>query len=213
MAGENIVLSYHDSLVRECDFKLLDSPNWLNDTIIGFCFEYFTNDKFVNLPFTFISPEVTQFMKFCGAEELEIFLEPLELLTKEIVFLAVNDNSDVEKTGGSHWSLLAYCRKGNKFQHYDSSNGSNEKYARQLSKKMWRYLGVGNEPSFTEMPVVPQQTNSHDCGVYVICVAAHLGSHHSGENIGNMSDVITPNFVKKKRQEVKELILSLGCKK
>lgn len=35
----DIVLSFHDSLIRQADFALLDSPGWLNDKIIGFYFE------------------------------------------------------------------------------------------------------------------------------------------------------------------------------
>lgn len=39
--GENdVVLSFNDSLVRKSDIDLLDGPHWLNDILIGFCFEY-----------------------------------------------------------------------------------------------------------------------------------------------------------------------------
>ena len=34
-----IVLSYHDSLLRQSDVALLEGSNWLNDRIIGFFFE------------------------------------------------------------------------------------------------------------------------------------------------------------------------------
>ena len=36
---DQIVLSYHDSLIRQSDYLLLDAPNWLNDKVIGFYFE------------------------------------------------------------------------------------------------------------------------------------------------------------------------------
>jgi hypothetical protein len=39
--GKNdVVLSFNDSLVRQSDVQLLDGPHWLNDIVIGFCFEY-----------------------------------------------------------------------------------------------------------------------------------------------------------------------------
>lgn len=36
---DQIVLSYHNSLLRQSDFSLLDPPHWLNDRVIGFYFE------------------------------------------------------------------------------------------------------------------------------------------------------------------------------
>ena len=38
-AGEEIVLSFHDSLLRRSDVALLQDCAWLNDRIIGFYFE------------------------------------------------------------------------------------------------------------------------------------------------------------------------------
>lgn len=37
--ADPIVLSYHDSLLKESDVSLLAGPRWLNDKIIGFYFE------------------------------------------------------------------------------------------------------------------------------------------------------------------------------
>lgn len=37
--ADDVVLSFNDSLVRQSDVKLLDGPYWLNDILIGFCFE------------------------------------------------------------------------------------------------------------------------------------------------------------------------------
>ncbi|XP_067684354.1 THAP domain-containing protein 1-like isoform X2 [Haliotis asinina] len=36
-----IVLSFNDSLIRQGDLRLLEDPGWLNDTLIGFCFELY----------------------------------------------------------------------------------------------------------------------------------------------------------------------------
>ena len=35
-----IVLSYHNSLLRQSDLALVDGPHWLNDKVIGFYFEW-----------------------------------------------------------------------------------------------------------------------------------------------------------------------------
>ena len=36
-----VVLNYHDSVLRKSDLLLLEKPNWLNDNIIAFAFQYF----------------------------------------------------------------------------------------------------------------------------------------------------------------------------
>ena len=36
---DEVVLSFGDSLLLESDISLLDEPNWINDKLIGFCFE------------------------------------------------------------------------------------------------------------------------------------------------------------------------------
>ena len=37
--ADEIVLSFHDSLLRESDLRLLEEGRWLNDRLIGFVFE------------------------------------------------------------------------------------------------------------------------------------------------------------------------------
>lgn len=41
--ADEIVVSFHNSLLRESDLCLLDGPRWLNDKLIGFAFEYDLN--------------------------------------------------------------------------------------------------------------------------------------------------------------------------
>lgn len=38
-ASEEVVLSFHDSLLRRSDVALLQNCGWLNDRLIGFYFE------------------------------------------------------------------------------------------------------------------------------------------------------------------------------
>ena len=48
--SDPVILSYFDSLLRQSDIALLEKPNWLNDKIIGFAFQYYeevnTNSNF-----------------------------------------------------------------------------------------------------------------------------------------------------------------------
>ena len=89
-----IVLSFHDSLLRQSDVQLLDGSNWLNDKIIGFYFEYGTpflqplhESCPVHLPHRyleyvvfrefsdrvcFVTPDVTQFIKLYEGSRLSL---------------------------------------------------------------------------------------------------------------------------------------------
>ncbi|CAL8243932.1 unnamed protein product [Lota lota] len=208
-----VVLSYQDSLLRRSDVTLLEGPHWLNDQVIGFAFEYFAADRFKSLGETiaFISPEVTQFIKCASCpEELAVFLEPLDLASRRLVFLAVNDNSN-QTAGGSHWSLLVYHHAAAHFAHYDSQNGGNSIHARRIAGKLEPFFGTGGKVRFVEEPC-PSQQNSYDCGMYVICNAEALCE----EAKGNSSPVrlpvqsITPAFITQRRRDLCRLIHRLA---
>ena len=105
-----VVLSYTDHLLQQSNVSLLDLPRQLNVHVIGFAFQYFANSQFHDCSdhVCFISPEVTQFIKCAGnPAEIAMFLEPLNLPNKRVIYLAINDNSN-HTVGGTHWSLLVY---------------------------------------------------------------------------------------------------------
>lgn len=37
--ANDVVLNFHDSLLYKADVCLLDDQKWLNDKLLGFCFE------------------------------------------------------------------------------------------------------------------------------------------------------------------------------
>lgn len=207
-----VVLSFQDSLLRRSDVSLLEGPNWLNDQVIGFAFEYFAAERFRVLQeaLAFISPEVTQFIKCASCpDELALFLEPLGLASRRWVFLAVNDNSN-QTAGGSHWSLLLYRRNSNRFAHYDSQNGSNSLHARRIATKLEPFLGAGRQAPFVEEPC-PSQQNSYDCGMYVICIAEALCEEARAEGSPRLAGrAITPAYITRKRTEWCRLIQGLA---
>ena len=43
---EDKVLDYHDVLLRRADVELLTGPNWLNDQLIAFFFEFLAQEEF-----------------------------------------------------------------------------------------------------------------------------------------------------------------------
>ncbi|XP_077986256.1 sentrin-specific protease 8-like [Glandiceps talaboti] len=211
--SNEIVLSFHDSLLRKCDVHLLDSPRWLNDKIIGFAFEYFEREQFADFTkdVSFISPDVTQFIKLSQGPDLGIFLEPLNLESKKLVFLAVNDNESCDTVGGSHWSLLVFYREKETFEHYDSGGTCNSQIAASLSDKLTSYVkaGAGTKMNFTNMDS-PHQTNGHDCGLFVICNTEHLCEQLLHSNKVSLKEAVTQEAVSRKRKTLKSLIFSLS---
>ncbi|XP_042331775.1 sentrin-specific protease 8 [Sceloporus undulatus] len=208
-----VVLSYMDSLLRQSDVLLLDPPCWLNDHIIGFAFEYFASDQFQDFSdqVCFVSPEVTQFIKCTTSqEELALFLEPLNLPNKKVVFLAINDNSS-QAAGGTHWSLLVYFQEKNCFAHYDSHTRSNSAHARRVAGKLELFLGKRGKVAFVEEEA-PAQQNSYDCGMYVICNTEALCQEFFQGQQEPVLQLLTPSYITDKREEWKKLIARLSEK-
>ncbi|XP_046839796.1 sentrin-specific protease 8-like [Xenia sp. Carnegie-2017] len=172
--ADEIVLNFRDSLLRRSDVKLLDERQWLNDKIIGFMFEYFEYVQFEKLENAiFINPDVAQYIKLCEEGGLASFLEPLSLDKKKIIFLPVNSNTVPDAIGGDHWSLLVYDADKNAFKHYDSLATSNLDDARQISRALEPFLKAKTKIDFTDERC-PQQLNTYDCGMYVVCITEEL---------------------------------------
>lgn len=73
MSFGKIILDYGDSLIRESELQILKTNQWLNDAVIGFYFEYLSNqctdDKVM-----FYGPSVTQLLKLipdAGPDEVK----------------------------------------------------------------------------------------------------------------------------------------------
>ncbi|KAG8576301.1 hypothetical protein GDO81_009822 [Engystomops pustulosus] len=204
---DQVVLSYGDCLLRSSDVALLDGPHWLNDNIIGFIFEFLASTLAPSTAkrVALLSPEVSQFIKCCG-NDVQEFLQPLDLPKKDLVLLPVNDNAGTE-AGGTHWSLLAYLRSAREFLHYDSAPGTNAPHARLMARNLSSMLA--GKPHYREEEA-PAQHNSYDCGMYVVCVAQALCEQYfrGGNNLS--LQIITPQYVTLKRSEWKEIIRGLG---
>jgi sentrin-specific protease 8 len=211
---DEIVLNYHNSLLYRSDLQLLEYPNWLNDRLIAFVYEYFEYEKYESRKqqVAFVNPSVSQFIKLDGDldEVIACFLGPLDLSSKQFIFLPINDNNDPENTGGSHWSLLFVNKPESTFMHYDSSRGSNRSIAFKLFLKLKAYFACDH---FVDEPKSPQQTNTCDCGVYVISVTDSITNCLADANM-TQADLssITPVYVKEQRSFWRDLISKLNAK-
>ena len=47
------------------------------------------------------------FFFFAAGLEIGIFLEPLDLSSRKLIFFAVNDNDSRHSAGGSHWYTIS----------------------------------------------------------------------------------------------------------
>lgn len=209
---DKVVVSLEDSVLRESDLELLKGQHWLNDRVISFYFEYLHINKFESSnKICFISPEVSQFLKLAGSAEIPIFLEPLSLEDKETILLAVNNASDPDRPGGSHWSLLIFSRQALEFSHLDSAPGLNMCDAKQLARKLHAFLAKkieGLKFDFVEMDV-PKQTNGYDCGIHLLSHAEHATRHFLVYGNANGLDPLCPEKVKVKRKEILKTVLEV----
>lgn len=206
----DIVLNFHESLLRKSDVHLLMGPFWLNDQIISFYFEYLEkiifNDENHLL---FISPEVTQCIKIVEESEINIFLEPLNAAEKLFIFFALNNNT-VDSVGGTHWSLLVFSRPENKFFHYDSMATVNLQTCKQLVNVLKPALNC-TEADFENVKCL-QQNNGYDCGIHVICNVDVISLHAVKKLKVQGSDQLKNMVIKCKRDEILDVIRELGGK-
>ncbi|XP_026282755.1 sentrin-specific protease 8 [Frankliniella occidentalis] len=209
MGADPIVLSFYDSIIRQSDVDILEGPHWLTDNLIGFYFEYLSNVAYKDeARLLFIGPEVTQCLKVSRCQELGVFLDPLQVEKRTFVFLPVNDCTQVESPGGSHWSLLVFCKNEDSFFHFDSSSGSNYGQAKQLASKLSKFLSASEAGVFVQADTL-QQKNGYDCGIHVLCnvdlIAEYCANHNRVEGCG----LVKQSEVLNKRIEVLNLIFHL----
>lgn len=163
------VYRLHDSTLEAFDIGTLRGHDCLSDRAVHFFITYF----YAELPsekaqkVEVLSPEVVQLVKLSTSTEVTEILRPLNLETKDLVIMPVNDHVASDESGGSHWSLLLYARSPNSFYHYDSLNDSNYNHALTVSQNIREALNCNGYP-YNINCVCSQQRNAIDCGIYVI---------------------------------------------
>jgi sentrin-specific protease 8 len=157
----------------------------------------------------FISPEVTQCIKCSvGADEANLFLDPLRADERAFIFLAVNNNNNSERAGGSHWSLLVFSKPENAFYHFDSSGHSNWSSALELYRIMKQVLHCSTA-DFIDGGCL-QQNNCYDCGIHLLCNVDEILKSIAKSGTVADSKFCSYGQVKTKRGELLNLILDLG---
>lgn len=164
---------------------------------------------FFNFYFPLTGPEVTQAIKLMNSpdEVNTIFLEPLNPSSRSFIIFAINDNSTTQ-AGGSHWSLCVFSKVENTFYHLDSSSGINHSPCSSIVKTLKACLGC-KTAEIKEVDCL-QQTNTYDCGIFLLCHADLVCQTIEKSNELNSIRKLQPKKVHMKRSETVELVQNLS---
>ncbi|KAA8623079.1 ULP1 Protease Ulp1 family [Pyrenophora tritici-repentis] len=167
-------LSYYDVRVTRGDLDSIKSNDWLTDNAIAFWQEYLEREELTNFPkasIVLLRPSMAYMLRQ-SADPLAV-KEALPNFSRTThIFLPINDNSDAQAEGGSHWSLLLVSIIDGVSFHYSSMAGCNDREARSTTMKLEQLLG--KRLRFIPMADSPQQENGSDCGVFVCVLMRHL---------------------------------------
>ena len=182
-------------ILYEEDIALLTGTNWCNDRILHFGLKYALSPKNFpeNIPklspssssssFHTIDPIALSYLNhLCESEEEKIQFgrdnnyHQKKNEKKTFFFLPVANNSS-SFSSSSHWSLLLFYTSSKTFLHFDSIENSGNNYvAEKLAENISIAFGISSAgvPFNMKFPSTPRQSNSYDCGVYVILMAEVL---------------------------------------
>ncbi|CAJ0924502.1 16472_t:CDS:2 [Entrophospora sp. SA101] len=111
-----------------------------------------------------------------------------DLKQAKIIFFPIN-NSESHETAdtGSHWTLLVCDNRARvgAFSHYNSAGPAVPNSAKKVAENFCQKLGTDQEylpPAIYNDHDFPQQTNSADCGVYVIAFTRALAKRSQKGN-------------------------------
>lgn len=234
---EDVILDYHDVLLRRQDFDLIKAPQWLNDQVIAFYFEYLSREVFADRSDLLLIPGATTYLllsagashSLCrcffvpinsfnclfspGQSVAPIVLDPLGFSSKSLALFAVNNNPDASVVGGgSHWSLCVYTRADNTLRHFDSFGNTNEAASRALYAALEPALPPGSR--LLQAPC-PCQQNGYDCGMAVLELARIMCERFAAAQEGGNElsfeisrEAVTAAALDDSRKELRALIQS-----
>ena len=138
----NMHFSYNDVILYPSDLVRFKDGHWLNDQCINFCFKWFENEEFKAFPsLLFFDPAVVSCLRLQCQDDDEYaeLSDGLNLSTKSLLFVPVNDN-DSFQSNSSHWSLLiCFTRTGQLF-HIDSCKNYNRNAAYSTAIAIYKLL-------------------------------------------------------------------------
>ena len=130
--------------MADTDKKSLNPGQWLTDRIISYAINKIKEEeeigKIINgKDVQYIDPCVVHLIgRFSNVETCREIIEETKMKDSKITFFPLNNNTEKDREGGSHWSVLVYrklSRKG-EFLHFDPIKGMNETAAQEMLNKL-----------------------------------------------------------------------------
>ncbi|CAE8712511.1 unnamed protein product [Polarella glacialis] len=216
-ASGEIVVSWKDAQLTRGDVALFQEGQWLNDQCITFFLEHLGRKHGEAAKRVLMLGAETAFW-FVNEDDFEDLADAagnLELDHKDLILCPINDNTEIEQKGGegSHWSLLVGMASSPggplQFAHYDSMGSTSNLAMAEVLAQRLASLRRASETQATSSKVAVQeasaarQSNSCDCGVYVLMFAdvvlqAFLAGH---ADFPSARDLSAGDTAKAKRQE------------
>ncbi|KAI1812801.1 hypothetical protein GGS20DRAFT_556440 [Poronia punctata] len=200
---------------------------WLEDTNIALYFELLSQELLPNDlkgHVILLNPSVAFYVMHSSSIDNINAVLP-DLSSASCIFVPINNNTNLDSTGGSHWSLLLVDCQSRTSTHYDSLNGANNAWAERASKVLGDLLfGSGGVTDvykpmlgFSSVPS-PQQVDGDSCGIIVLCLARYFILHMLSPEFKGLQDFRTLSLgdiqvdPKEARGEILDIIQSLRKK-
>lgn len=181
MDNNQIILTYKCCSLKRSDINCLSDYTYINDIMISFYYEIL-NEKFPSDKYVLMDPAVS--MSIIVEKNLkdikECIFDPLDLKSKNFVFVPINDNERIDyQTGGCHWAL-SIIDVNNNYIYYLDSLLSDIDNSHRSHKKLERLFG--KKFAFEKVLNVKYQSNSYDCGMFVLgfteTILEYMQSHN-----------------------------------
>ena len=181
------VLDFTAMKISEEILKSLEDTQWVDDQMIYISLALKQNEiNKATDKILFVSPSITQLIrKSTDRTNTKDTMKNLQINEKDWVFYPVCNNNQVNRPGGgTHWSLLVYCKAKDVYYHHDPINPTNEMHAVELIHKI---SSADSRFSMSQKKVMPpQQKNGYDCGPYIMLFANKIAD--------NLVKGVDPNY-------------------
>lgn len=213
-----LVLEWKCTNIYASDIELLDPPNWFNDNIINFCCDYLQHITFYgNNSIKFVHPG-TCFV-IMNEDEIDILKDTIESCginkNKSLIFFPINNSS--------HWNLILYQSKNQKYYIFDSIDSLNRKdekdnlYIKKFILIISKYLSENFDINVDIIFIKSSlQTNDYDCGCYMtmnmMILAERImnGSEIDTTLCKKLIENINDKTVTNERNEIKKRIFNIN---
>lgn len=202
-----IVLSYHDAIIRQSDYRILQSRQWINDSLIEFWYEYLTHNlyKEYSNQLLCLSPSLTQLIKMTDSmDEIRMILQPLNIEQRKLILMPLNDNMSYDY-GGSHWSLLVFINDGDKsrLEYYDSSIQPQLSMMKIIGQKFSKLLSCDSDVHIEQCHL---QEDGYNCGIHLICNSNAICQKYLLNDQRSIKDIISLEQIRKFRLQLIDII-------